>query len=59
MEEIRKKLKVIKEAIQDWEKGKLSDLAALTAINMIIDSRELPEEAIQWAINTIKNNGGI
>jgi hypothetical protein len=55
----KERLESIEEAIADWRKGELTDLAALTAIGMIINSNYVSEEAMQWAINLLKEQGEI
>ena len=59
MESIKDKLNLIEEAIDDWKRGELTDIAAITAIGIIIDCREAPEETIRWAIKSLKENGEI
>ena len=48
--EVKRKLKLINEALMDWKAGKLTDLAALTAIHIIAkDNTKVSPEAQRWA----------
>jgi hypothetical protein len=53
----KEKLESIEEAIADWRNGELTDVAALTAIGIILDSSYVSDEAMEWAINLLKEKG--
>lgn len=45
---------LIKEAIGDWEKGKLSCVATMVVISSIVDPQEVTEDALEWGRQTLK-----
>jgi len=55
---LTKKLKLIEEAIEDFNKGDLSSIAAIAAISWLASASSEPsKDAVRWAKdNLIKNN---
>ena len=54
---LTERLKLIEEAIKDFNKGELSSIAAMAAIGCIASSKEPDKDAIRWAKdNLMKNN---
>jgi hypothetical protein len=54
MNEIKRKLNLIEEAVDDYKKGKLSDVSTLIAIS-IITNRNPSKECTEWAKKVFTN----
>jgi hypothetical protein len=50
---VTKRLDLIEEAIKDYKAGKLSPIAALTAISMVVNPGEIGEKELGWAKSAI------
>lgn len=53
---LTEKLKLIEEAIKDFNKGELSSIAAMAAISCISTSSVPDEDAVQWAKDNLMKN---
>jgi hypothetical protein len=53
-EDVKEKIKTVKEAIIDWESGKLDDLSALIAIHLILFPKKPSDDAKRWAMRVIE-----
>lgn len=49
MDEIKQKLEIIREALNDYDAGKLSDLSALIVMQLTICKQKITEDDIKWA----------
>jgi hypothetical protein len=54
MEVIKNKLEIVREALDAYDKGELSDLSAFIAIQLIISPQKPSKKAIIWAKKMIK-----
>jgi hypothetical protein len=52
----KKDLDLIKEVIDDWGKGEMSDGATLWVIHSILNKEEPSADAIQWAMEDIRKS---
>lgn len=52
MDEIKDKLEIVREALDAYDKGELSDLSTFIAIKMTVSPKEPSREAILWAKNS-------
>jgi len=49
----KRKLELVKEALDDLKCGKLTDLSAIIAISMIVDPKKPSKECSEWARKVI------
>lgn len=54
MDEIKEQLEIVREALQAYDDGELSDLSAIVAIQMTVSTQRLSKGAIEWAEKAIK-----
>ena len=52
-----KKIKLIKEAVEEWASGKMTAEKAMYAVHAVVNTTtELPEAFIRWAHEAIKED---
>jgi hypothetical protein len=53
---IKEKLELVREAIEDYDKGVLSDLSTLVAIRLTVNENKISDEVMKRAEKMVKEN---
>lgn len=53
---MKERIKLIEEAINDYNKGKLTDVSCLIAINMIVNKKKCSPECTEWAEKVLEHD---
>uniref|UniRef100_A0A6M3LKE2 Uncharacterized protein n=1 Tax=viral metagenome TaxID=1070528 RepID=A0A6M3LKE2_9ZZZZ len=54
LEQIRKTLGLVEEAINDWKKGKLNGYSTLVVLSLLLNKQDPDEECIRWATEVFR-----